>query len=248
MSKESTMKLSPLALSAFLALGTLSALPAIASAQNLAPSASGPAMAGPPLAPAQTSGTVTRYIVGPMGHVRGLTLNNGAIVMLNGRLGDAVARQIPVGQPVSINGFANPSNPLEIFRASVSIPSGAVVATPAFQGYGQQGGANGHHRDPARRAEMTARLAQLPVRNASGTVQAVLAGPRGRAHGVLLSDGTSVFFGRGIARDVSQRGLHVGESLRVSGRGNTYPQGASLLADALTFADGTTVHANGPMH
>jgi hypothetical protein len=100
--------------------------------------------------------------------------------------------------------------------------------------------------DPAARQERLARFAQLAPQTANGAVQAVLAGPRGGVHGLILTDGTSVFFRGPIAHALHQRGIHPGDTVRVTGRGGVYPQGRSVLAEQLSFADGTVVNAPVP--
>jgi hypothetical protein len=247
--------------SAAFALGLASLLPlAPAFAQAPAPQLQ---PGHPQPIPARTGGTITRYIVGPMGHVRGFVLDNNAVVMIHRRGGDALAQQAPVGQAVRVEGFAHPSNPQVIHRATVYAANGALlVAPPPFPHAGVPfvpgapgaPGAQVPPRGPGgrramrmhRRQMMMARLAQLPPRTASGTVQTVVAGPRGGVRALLLSDGTSVFLHPGLTRALRQRGIQQGETVRASGRGNAYPQGPSLIAEQLTFADGTVLSVSTP--
>jgi hypothetical protein len=257
---DTTMnKLTSVALTAALALGFGSLAPAFAQApaqqqqQQQRPGR-------PEFAPTQASGAVARYIVGPMGNVRGFVLDNGAVVMTHGH-GDALAQQVRVGQSVRVEGFANPSAPRLIRRATVYGANGAVlIAAPArpaegfHRGHRGHGGQEGHGRHGRHergegrrggefREQMRARLAQLPARTANGTVQTVLAGPRGGVRALLLADGTSVFLHPHLSRELRQRGVQSGESVRVAGRGAVYPQGTSMIAERIQFADGTSVSA-----
>ena len=86
-------------------------------------------------------------------------------------------------------------------------------------------------------------MAQLPARSASGVIRAVLTGPHGHAHGAVLHDGTSVFFGPWVARQLSPGALAVGQVLRADGQGNQYPAGGSMIARQLTLANGTVLSA-----
>ncbi len=104
----------------------------------------------------------------------------------------------------------------------------------------QQGGpgAQGAQGPQGRRAMMQQRMASLPQRNASGTVQTLLVGPRGHIRGVLLQDGTSVTFDRSLSQAATQQRLAVGQTLAVQGRGDQYARGVALFAERVTFANG----------
>lgn len=249
------MKTATLA-SLFLGLATaVASVPALA--QPAGPQGQAPQQQPAPMAQVTVSGTVAHYIVGPAGHVRAIALMDGTVVWLHGRSGDLLTPQLPVGNAVRVEGLAAPGRPMQIRHASVYAANGALLVAasspmqqqPGAQGQQQPGGMHGRWRqmDPAarqaRRAEMQARLAQLPARSAQGTVQTVITGRRGMVRGLLLSDGTSVFLRGPLAHALAQRGVRVGESVRAAGRGNAYPQGASVLAEQLTFADGTVVTA-----
>lgn len=189
--------------------------------------------------PIQTSGTIARYIAGPGGAIRGFQLNNGMLVMLHGRSGNEMSSRVAVGQLVQVQGFtrtaANPNGQPNgqspattgsniIFRATVTHNGNVVVQTPT----------------PGNR------LAQLPVRTASGTVQNIVAGARGGVRLVMLSDGTTIFLTRPLSAALRQRGVRVGETVSVTGRGNppntSSPNGTAsgLLATQITFSDGST--------
>lgn len=111
-----------------------------------------------------------------------------------------------------------------------------------MHGPGMQG-AQGPQGHQGRGAMMQQRMAQLPQRNASGTVQTLLVGPRGHIRGVLLQDGTSVTFNHAISQAATTQRLAVGQTLSVQGRGDQYARGVALFAERVTFANGQSAAA-----
>ncbi len=212
-------------------------------------------------APANVQGNVVRFVLGPMGRVRALVLNTGAVVML-GHDGEAVATRAGVGSAIRAQGFASTASPTTIMAATIMDASGAVISQPnpralarvqgqppqGMQGgmqrgmhHGRRGFARGQHAGRGHRGQAMARMQQLPMRSANGTVQTLIAGPRGHVRGVLLSDGTSVMFSRDLSRAATAQGLAVGQTLRVQGHGDQYARGVAMLAQQVTFANGVTV-------
>jgi hypothetical protein len=186
------------------------------------------------------AGEVGRYVVGPLGHVRGFILKDGTTVMLHDTAGDAMAKTVAVGESIRVEGLSPAtSGGKVIFRPTVSGMHGVVVSPPA--GRGGRGG------DPAARqqkkAEMRAELAKLPAVSASGTVQSVIPGRRGQVEGVVLTDGTSVFLRHGLVKAMGARTIRVGDRIASTGKGAVYPLGTSVLAGSVTFADGTRIEA-----
>jgi hypothetical protein len=98
-----------------------------------------------------------------------------------------------------------------------------------------------HGQGMGRMHQMQQRIQALPIRVASGTVQTLIAGPRGHLRGVLLSDGTSVTFDHQLSRAAQAQGLAVGQNLRVQGHGEQYARGVAVMAQQVTFANGVTV-------
>lgn len=244
-------KLFSMIFSASLVLGSA----AVANAQVPQGPAAGQPMPfmGQPLTPAQASGTITRFIVGPAGNVRGFQLQNGTVVMVNGREGAELVQRARIGQSVQVQGFSQPgTTPAVIRRATVRAADGTVLAeAPTFGAPGAPGGPQGHMRHGRMghggmghggmgRLE---RFAALPTTSANGTVQTVLTGPHGHVHALLLSNNTTVMIPRPMAMAMGARQVRVGENIRASGRGGTFAQGSSVLAESLTFGDGTTVNA-----
>jgi len=203
------MKLSHVVLALSLALGAGSA-----AAQNAPPpNPANPSATRPAPVAAQASGNLARYIVGPGGRVRGFALNNGTVVMLPFRAGGDFAQRVAVGVPVRVEGFSMPgaASPV-IFRVTVRGADGAVLA---------------------------ARFASIPQQSVRGTVQQVIAGPRGGGPRLLLNNNVTVFVPHEMTAQVTPRGIRVGESVQVVGRGTATPQGTGVLAEQITFADGT---------
>lgn len=262
------MKLSHVALALSLALA--SAAPAWAQTVPSAPPAPGAGMQRTPPVAGQTAGNLARFLVGPGGRVHGLALDNGAVVMMPPQLAQELATRVRVGQPLRVEGFTHPGAGTPIFhRATVRAADGTVLSAPPALPPGAQPGMMGHEggmmgrghggmmgqghggwgmRDPAQRAQFQAmraqRLAAMPQQTVSGTVQQVITGPRGGVHTLLLSNNVTVMVPHPMSPQLQQRGVRVGEAVRATGRGNTTPQGTGLVAEQLTFADGTSVSAS----
>ncbi len=255
-----------------LSLGTTLALTgAIASAQTISdagpvaqPSAQSVQRMPVTFSPTSLQGAISRFVLGPMGRVHAVVLDSGKVVML-GRRGDRAAQSLGVGARIQVSGYASAQAPNTILGATIRDASGNVLAQPnprMIQRMTQPGGmqAGRHHgggmrrghgrhaeaqgaQGHGRRAAMQQRLAQLPQRNASGTVSTVIVGPRGHIRGAVLQDGTSVMFNRQLAQAATQQQLAAGQRLSIQGRGDQYAQGVALVAERVTFANGTTVAA-----
>ncbi len=188
------------------------------------------------------TGEVARYVVGPLGHVRGFLLRDGTAVLVHGTSGDVMARDLPVGQSVRVEGWSPaPSGGKAIMHAAVFGPHGQVVAAPA-RGPGEGRGGGG----PEKHGELRGEIARLPDASANGTVAAVIPGRQGKPVAVVLTDGTSVFLRPRLANAVMARGIRVGDRIESQGKGATYPLGASVLVRSISFADGT--HFEAPAH
>ena len=119
------------------------AVPMLASLGSTALADQGPPVAGAEVAAdvagaprhqgtrVNVAGDVGRYIVGPLGHVRGFILKDCTVVMVRGNSGDDMARQVPIGQPVRVEGWSPAaSGGKEIRRAAVYGQHGQIVAPP----------------------------------------------------------------------------------------------------------------------
>ncbi len=182
------------------------------------------------------AGDVARYVVGPLGHVRAFVLKDGTAVLLHGTSGDAMAKEVPVGQSVRVEGWSpTSSGGKAVMHAAVYSQHGQVVTPPAR-------GADRAERKEER-GELRAEVQRLPEASAKGTVEAVIPGHHGKALAVVLNDGTSVFLRHSLAKAVAARGIRVGDQIQTTGKGASYPLGASVLAGSITFADGTRFEA-----
>jgi hypothetical protein len=194
-------------------------------------------------------GEVARYVVGPLGNVRGFLLKDGTVVPLHGDAGASMARDVPVGQSVRVEGWSPAaSSGKAIMHAAVFGQHGQVVTPPA-RGEGGKGREQRAHEPGAKSAKwgaMKEELAKLPAASASGTVQAVIPGHKGKSVAVVLNDGTNVFFAPRLAGQMKARGIQVGDRIQAQGKGATYPLGASVLARSVTFGDGTRFEAPAP--
>ena len=185
------------------------------------------------------AGEVERYVVGPLGHVRGFLLTDGTTVMVHGTEGDAMAREVPAGQSVRVQGWSPAaSGGKSVVHAAVFGQHGQVVTPPSRQ--------DGRPDREARRqawSEKRAEIEKLPDATASGTVRAVMIGRHGKPIAAVLTDGTNVFLRPALARAVRGRGIHAGDRIGASGKGATYPLGASLVVSSITFGDGAHFEA-----
>jgi hypothetical protein len=192
--------------------------------------------------PVNVSGEVARYLVGPLGHVRGFLLKDGTVVMVHDEAGEAMAKVVPVGQTVRVEGVSPAdSGGKMIFRAAVYTQKQGQVVTPPARGARGGGDVTAERKD--RRGELKEELEKLPEASANGTVEAVISGRHGRSIGLVLRDGTTVFFRHSLAKALTERGIKVGDEIQSSGKGATYPLGASVLAGSITFKDGTHFEA-----
>jgi len=186
-------------------------------------------------APVSVVGEVSRYVVGPLGHVRAFILKDGTAVMLHGTSGDAMAKDVAVGQSVRVEGVspAAGTGSKLIMRAAVFGQHGQVVTPPAR---GERGGDRDARKEQW--SEMREEIAKLPNASANGTVQTVLAGHHGKLMAVVLTDGTSVFLRPRLAKQVMARGIRPGDRIETTGKGATYPLGASVVVSSIKFSDG----------
>lgn len=189
--------------------------------------------------PANVSGAVARYVVGPLGHVRGFILKDGTVVSVHGTAGDGMAKQVRIGDVVRVEGWSpTASGGKEVMHASVFGQGGQIVAPPARGDRSRDPGAR-----KAERQEERAEIAKLPDASANGTVETVMMGRRGKPAALVLTDGTSVILSHSLSREVMSRGIRVGDRIQSSGKGATYPAGASVFVRSITFADGTRFDA-----
>jgi hypothetical protein len=187
-------------------------------------------------------GEVARYVVGPLGKVRGFLLKDGTAVMVHGEAGEAMAKAVPVGQSVRVEGWSpSSSGGKTVMRAAVYGQHGQVVAPPTGEAREQGRGARGERWN-----ELKGEIARLPDASANGTVQTVIQGHRGKIAAVVLSDGTSVFLRPRLAKALMTRGIQPGDRIESSGKGASYPLGKSVVVSSITFADGTRFEAAPP--
>jgi hypothetical protein len=86
----------------------------------------------------------------------------------------------------------------------------------------------------------------LPAYNANGTVEAVVPGRMGEIRALLLSNNTTVFLPRSLSESLLAHGVQQGQTVRVTGRGGSYHQGASVFAVTVILPDGTNLTAHPP--
>jgi hypothetical protein len=224
-----------------LALAALAPHAALAqSTSHAAPAAMVPAAH----TPVHTSGTLSHYILSPLGRVRGLVLDGSTVVFLHGRAAQSMPSQASPGAVLEVDGYALSGQRSTIHGATVRDVNGHVLlAAPlASTDHPPPPDATRRARLDRVRNQARSRLEQLPSVTVSGTVQSVLRDRAGNVDGVLLSDGTSVAVGRRLGRQLRAHGLRTGDALRVTGQGRNYPAGESVQAVDVQFSDGVSVH------
>ncbi len=198
-----------------------------------------PAHDAPSTAEARAAGSVSRYVVSPTGHVRGFVLGDDVVVLLHGREGDTMAKEVPIGQAVQVEARTRPGAPKTLFHASVYGQHGQVVDASI--------GHDHKKLDTAERKAMWERrreeLAKLSPLSTQGTIKTVLTGRHGAPSALLLTNGATVFLPPSLVRALGSRTLRAGQPVTVSGRGGTYPLGLSIEASELVFPDGARVAA-----
>lgn len=181
--------------------------------------AAGLAQAAPPgLGPdSAVEGVVQRYLTTPYGGVNGLRLREGRIVLFGPPMAPDVVATAPPGARVRVIGQSLPDGALRATTV-VNLATGAVAD------------------DTPDRAPPPAVHAPLVQCEAAGVVETVLHGPRGDANGVILLDGTLVYFRPGLAQPGP------GQPFAATGIG-TANQCAMALEAIVVGADLATVRA-----
>jgi hypothetical protein len=189
------------------------------------------------------SGTLSHFVLSPLGRVRGLVLNGNIIVFLHGRAAQTMPTRVAPGALLDVDGYAVAGQRSTIHGATVHDGNGQLLASappPRAHTPPRRDAALRARIDRIRTAQRE-RIEHLPNVTASGTVQAILSDRSGTIDGVVFSDGTSIAVGRRLGRQLRAHGLRSGQTLRVAGHGENYPGGESLQAEEVTFADGTMV-------
>jgi hypothetical protein len=201
--------------------------------------AAGDAQGRPQVADVHPSGTVSRYIVGPGGHVRGFMLQDGTVVFTGPREGDKMAADVPVGQSVRVDGRASATSPNVVHRASVYGQHGVVVQ-PAQRGQ-EAANLDPEQRKERRqewRAKRAEELAKLPAASLEGTVQTVVTGRHGRARELILSNGNNIVLEGSLVKAMGGAAIKAGDVVHASGKGGTYKNGSAIVASDLSIGSG----------
>jgi hypothetical protein len=146
---------------------------------------------------------------------------------------------------VRVTGYAPRTNHRKIFHATVVATTGAVFASDEIPPWIIQVRRTNALRHHWRHHELP-QVAHMPSRNVQSNVLAVIECPRGDAHGIVLTDGTTVFFSNEIAAQLRARGVTQGEGVVVSGRGTQNSHGVGLVAESVQFPSDHT-HAEFPL-
>ena len=204
------------------------------------PPADAPAEAeAPPEAPpVALEGRFQRFVLAPDGDVRGLLLDNGSVVRVAPRAFREDPAALKAGDAVHVEGIPAATPTGTVFERAVVQHDGKVLSDTMKRGahrhHRHHGKGKGEHGkgEHGRRHEKRAEL--QPVR-AAGRIAALVSGPRGHVHAVLLDDGTSAT-GFGI----DKLGLKVGDRVTVAGMGGAYAQGKAMRIMTITLPNGET--------
>lgn len=79
-------------------------------------------------------------------------------------------------------------------------------------------------------------LSSLAAVSSKGTVEVILAGHHGKAHAIVLSDGTVAY--APFKSDLAALGLKKGDAISVSGKGGEYPLGRALVLESIELPNG----------
>jgi hypothetical protein len=190
------------------------------------------AQAPPEAAPVALDGRFQRFVLAPHGDVIGVLLDNGTVVRVSPRAFREAPAALKAGDALHVEGIPAATPTGTVFERAVVQLDGKVLSD-TMKRHGHR-----HHRhhhaegENGKRHEPRAEL--QPVR-AAGRIAAVVSGPRGHVHAVLLDDGTSA---TGFGMD--QLGLKVGDRVTVAGMGGAYTQGKALRITTITLPNGET--------
>jgi hypothetical protein len=204
-------------------MGLNTYLPALLLAATLAGAGCRLAHAAPPAPPPAptapqdiTEGVVQRYLTTPYGELNGLRLQDGRIVQFGPLMAPSAREAAAVGDRLRIIGHTG---------ADGAIHAAALLNLAT--------GKSADDQPPGARAAPPPPLGHALQRyEAAGTIDAVLRGPRGEANGVILADGSIIYF----RPDLWRGALVPGQPFAAIGIGTRSPQGLAMEAIA-TGAD-----------
>ncbi|MET0266298.1 MAG: hypothetical protein ABW202_11835, partial [Duganella sp.] len=175
-----------------------------------------PALAAAP-AEAVIDGVLARYLATPYGEANGLRLDNGVVVLLPPHLATRLTAFAAIGARLRVMGRMAADG---VLRASAlfNLDSGASLA-----------GGPGAKPRPIGGPAGAALRGALQSYTVAGVIELVLHGPRGEANGVLLRDGSAVYFRPDLASSVA---LAPGQPFAASGIGTR--SAAGLAIEAIT--------------
>lgn len=180
-----------------------------------------------PAAQSVVQGEVQRMMTNPYGEVDGLRLTDGTIVKFPPHRADALTAAVKTGDAVRVIGRP---------EAPGTVKADAVINAATGQTVYDQPPPIGEGRPLP--AHLRARRLQL--QQVQGRVEAVLTGPLGEAHGVILTDGSIVRFPPGNLRLPVQPGA----PFAAAGLGTRNTFGTSLEAVSM----GTSLSALQPLY
>ena len=170
--------------------------------------------------------SVERFLVNPDGDADGMILLNGVEVYFAPYLSDEVLLAVHVGDRVTVYGELPMAEPL-IVAAVIETENGARIEDASrVDGHGARTPSVGIHRSRER--------SRLQVQ---ALVRRALHGPSGELRGVLLDDGTTVFFSMQDGEDLEEL-LSPASWVTVRGAGLVTEMGTAIEADEIGQSSG----------
>jgi hypothetical protein len=182
----------------------------------------------PPVAQARTtfSAPFQRYLLSPNGKPMGLMLADGSFIATPHHAMSKDAPVLTTGTRLDIEGVVRKTPTGTIVQHGVVKANGTVIAD-ASRAHGKR-----EHRDGEHHGKHHVEL--KPVSGA-GQIAAIVSGPKGHVHAMVLTDGSTV-----VGQKLETLGLKVGDKISVAGMGGAYPLGKSMRIEKITLPNGQT--------
>lgn len=203
----------------------------------------------------------SRWLVSPSGKVRGMLLEDGAIVHVKGK--DLDTTKLTAGDAIHVDGLAIEKDARKVYMfAGVTKGTDEIVKKPEhpskMMGKEGFGGWKKHHEKGATadgvqkpeglpgaaekkhagkkhdgwKKHHEEDLAKLETISAEGTIADILPARHGKT--LLLSDGSLAYLKHDAKLDVKK-----GDTVKLTGKGGTYPAGKALFVKTAVLSSGT---------
>jgi hypothetical protein len=175
---------------------------------------------GPPPASFQTTvvqGVVAQYLMNPDGLVDGLLLSNNTIIRFPPHLGQVLTQNVSPQDIVRVEGF---------FESSGTFHASSIIDLQSQRTVADHPPPRGHPPPPHPGSQPRRAL------SANGTIRVLTQGKRSEINGVVLADGTVVYFAPTVGMQFATL-LHAGNQFAATGYGTSNDYGRSFEATAI---------------